>query len=226
MPEDIWTKLVSLSNELGVSVSSLIARFSLEGLEKGIPKEEYERLQKIRRIDENVQEMAKLTMWGNELRKSGSYAQMALDEMIKGHKTDKKFRIPLPSVCSEDELEASVRLIQHRNKLALETAKLIKEVYPDLGTFHVGMDDKGRYRVLTGDEITPHTITTSLMGTIDVHSETPFTDWLQRQKDIYNYDMFNKVADFHKQIEKDKDKSKKATSTATGTGNISHTPEA
>ena len=217
MPEDIWTKLVSLSNELGVSVSSLIARFCLEGLEKGIPKEEYERLQKIRRIDENVQEMAKLTMWGNELRKSGAYAQMALNKMLKGEHDSNKKRVSLPSICSKDELEATVRLIQHRNKLAEETTKLIKEAFPDLGTFHVGVDDKGIWKVYHGKEVTPNTILTSLIGTIDVSSQTPLEDWIKKQKGmLYDFRTFNGVADFYNQIEhKAKSKSKKATSTAT-----------
>jgi predicted CopG family antitoxin len=225
---ELWEKLESLSRELGVSVSKLISDFCLQGLKDGIPKDEYERLQKMKKIDENYKEMVKLTMWGNELRKSGAYAQMALNQMLKGEHDSNKKRVSLPSICSKDELEATVRLIQHRNKLAEETAKLIKEVYPDLGTFHVGADDKGIWKVYHGKEVTPNTIATSLMGTIDVYSQTPFEDWIKKQKGmLYDFRTFNGVADFYNQIEhKARGKSKKASSTATGTDKISHTSEA
>jgi predicted CopG family antitoxin len=224
--DELWEKLESLSSELGVSVSSLIGRFCLEGLEKGIPREEFERLQKIRKIEENFQEMARLTRWGNELRKSGAYGPKTLDELLKG-KSEKK-RVPLPAVCSKDVLEATKRIFQHRDKLAEETAKLMLDVYPDLGTFHIGADDKGRWRVFSGKEVTPNTIATSIVSTIDVCSQTPFEDWIKKQKDmLYDFSMFDKVVDFYKQMENEaKSKSKKASSTATGTGNISHTPEA
>jgi hypothetical protein len=207
--------LVSVSNELRVSVSSLIARFCLKGIEEGIPGEEFERLQKIGRIDENIQEIAKLTRWGNELRKSGAYARKTLVELLKGE-SDKK-RVPLSSLCSKEELEAYKRLFQHRQKLAEDTVKLVLDVYPDLGTFHIGIDDKGRWKVYYGKEVTPNTIVASLMNTIDVCSQTPFEDWIKKQRNmLYDFSMFNGVADFYNQIEnKAKSKSEKATSTAT-----------
>ena len=206
MPDYLWIELSHLADKLGVSVSKLVVRFCIRGLKEKIPKREYESLQRMQQIEENIEKMAKLTRWGNELRKSGAYAEKTLNELLQGISPDTKIKIPLSYLCSEEELEAIKRLFEHRYMIAQETAKLILEEFPDLETFNIGVDHKGKWKVYTKEEITPDTIATALINTIDVKSEVSFTEWVkaQKQKRFYDFSNFDGVAEFFELISKNK----------------------
>ncbi|MHA1722248.1 MAG: hypothetical protein ACTSXW_04130, partial [Candidatus Baldrarchaeia archaeon] len=207
MPDYLWMRLSHLADKLGVSVSKLVVHFCIRGLKEKVPEREYESLQRMQQIEENIEKMAKLTRWGNELRKSGAYAEKTLNELLQGISPDTKIKIPLPNLCSEEELEAIKRLFQHRNALARETAKLILEEFPDLKTFNIGVDHRGRWKVYTKEEITPDTIATALINMIDADSDVSFTDWVkaQKQKMFYDFSNFDGVAEFFELVSKNKE---------------------
>jgi hypothetical protein len=212
LPEYLWMRLVSLADKLGISVSRLIVRFCLQGLKQKIPNEEFEKLQIEHKIHENIERLDTLTRWGNELRKSGVYALKTYNELVQGVSPDFKKRIALPAIASPEELEATRRLFQHRNSLALETSKLILEELPDLQTFNMGLTDSGKYKPYK-NTITPETIATALINSLNSSSEMPFMDWVKQQKQatFYDFQDFKDVAEFFDRLPKRKRKDESKT---------------
>jgi len=212
MPDYLWSSLNSLANNLGISISQLVVRFCINSLEEETSQEEFESLQRLHQIDENIKMIKKLTEWGNQLRKSGAYAEKTLRELIQGGSPDLKRKIPLPTVCSLEELEATTRLFQHRYRIARETAKLILEEFPDLKIFNIGVNYRGTWDVYS-KEITPETIAAALIDSLNPNSETPFIDWVKEQKKkmLYDFGMFDGIAKLFESESKEDEKDESDT---------------